>query len=53
MQGPDPEKPGQLDYDRADQDTYRDLVTLLKAKSPKFAEVINKQVGKFALATDV
>ncbi|KAL8616112.1 hypothetical protein ACOMHN_064662 [Nucella lapillus] len=45
--GPDPEKPGQLDYDRLDQDTYRDLVTLLKAKSPKFAEVVNKK--EFAL----
>lgn len=41
--GPDPEKPGQLDFERPDQDIYRDLVTLLKAKSPKFAELINQQ----------
>ncbi|KAK7112459.1 outer dynein arm-docking complex subunit 2-like [Littorina saxatilis] len=45
--GPDPERPGQLLYDRTDQDTYRDLVTLLKAKSPKFAQIISKQ--EFAL----
>ncbi|KAK7500939.1 hypothetical protein BaRGS_00007819 [Batillaria attramentaria] len=48
--GPDPEKPGHLDYSRPDQDTYRDLVTLLKAKSPKFAEIINQQ--EFALHED-
>lgn len=31
-------------YDRT-SDVYRDLVTLLKSKSPHFAENINKQVG--------
>ncbi|XP_025084280.1 armadillo repeat-containing protein 4-like isoform X2 [Pomacea canaliculata] len=41
--GPDPEKPGQLILDRADEDIHRDLVTLLKAKSSKFTELINKQ----------
>ncbi|XP_076445145.1 outer dynein arm-docking complex subunit 2-like [Babylonia areolata] len=45
--GPDADKPGQLDYERLDQDTYRDLVTLLKAKSAKFTEVIGKK--EFAL----
>ncbi|XP_041374368.1 outer dynein arm-docking complex subunit 2-like isoform X2 [Gigantopelta aegis] len=41
--GPVEGKKGELDYDRLDQDTYRDLVTLLKAKSPKFVELIGKQ----------
>lgn len=43
MKGPDQEKMGQLDHDRMDQDTYRDIVTLLKAKSPKFSQMISKQ----------
>lgn len=41
--GPSDEKSGQLDHDRPDSDTHRDLVSLLKAKSPKFAEMIEKQ----------
>jgi len=40
--GPE-DKSGNLDYNRPDADTYRDLVTLIKAKSPKFAEMIEKQ----------
>lgn len=31
-------------YDRT-SNVYKDLVTLLKSKSPHFAENINKQVG--------
>merc|ERR1712154_228097 len=42
MGGPE-DKSGNLDYNRPDADTYRDLVTLIKAKSPKFAEMIEKQ----------
>ncbi|KAJ8320963.1 hypothetical protein KUTeg_002550 [Tegillarca granosa] len=33
---------GELDYDR-EGDSYKDLITLLKDKSPKFAEMIDKQ----------
>merc|ERR1711874_37339 len=41
--GPSDDKSGQLDYDRPDGETHRDLVTLIKSKSPKFAEMIEKQ----------
>ncbi|RUS87840.1 hypothetical protein EGW08_004373 [Elysia chlorotica] len=41
--GPSKEKSGQLDYGRPDSDTYRELVTMIKAKSPHFAEMISKQ----------
>ncbi|ESP04270.1 hypothetical protein LOTGIDRAFT_224011 [Lottia gigantea] len=41
--GPDPEKPTQLDYTRPDSTTYRDLVSLLKDNSSKFAELIDQQ----------
>ncbi|CAL1542374.1 unnamed protein product [Lymnaea stagnalis] len=41
--GPTNDKNGQLDYDRPDSDTYRDLVSLLKAKSPHFATMITQQ----------
>lgn len=46
FQGPDKDKPGQIDYERPEQDIFRDLVTLLKAKSSRFAEMIEKQVGR-------
>lgn len=42
MQGPDSQ--GDLDYEK-EGDSYRELVTLLKDKSPKFAEMIDKQVS--------
>ncbi|XP_046364085.1 outer dynein arm-docking complex subunit 2-like [Haliotis rufescens] len=48
--GPDKDKPGQIDYERPEQDIFRDLVTLLKAKSSRFAEMIEKQ--EFALRVD-
>ncbi|KAK3760316.1 hypothetical protein RRG08_063072 [Elysia crispata] len=41
--GPSKEKSGQLEYERPDSDTYRELVTMIKAKSPHFAEMISKQ----------
>lgn len=41
FQGPDNQ--GDFDYER-EGDSYRELVTLLKDKSPKFAEMIDKQV---------
>lgn len=44
--GPDPKQSGELDYSKQG-DSYRELVTLLKDKSPKFAEMIDKQ--SFAL----
>lgn len=44
--GIDPNKTGELDYTKQG-DSYRELVTLLKDKSPKFAEMIEKQA--FAL----
>ncbi|KAL4217388.1 Armadillo repeat-containing protein 4 [Mactra antiquata] len=44
--GVDNSKPGELDYTKQG-DSYRELVTLLKDKSPKFAEMIDKQ--EFAL----
>lgn len=40
--GLDPNQPGELDYTKQG-DSYRELVTLLKDKSPKFAEMIDKQ----------
>merc|ERR1711974_431064 len=43
MGGPSDDKSGQLDYERPDTDTFKDLVTLVKKKSPKFAEMIEKQ----------
>ncbi|XP_060598171.1 outer dynein arm-docking complex subunit 2-like isoform X1 [Ruditapes philippinarum] len=44
--GVDPNKAGELDYTKQG-DSYRELVTLLKEKSPKFSEMIEKQA--FAL----
>ncbi|KAH9496197.1 Armadillo repeat-containing protein 4 [Bulinus truncatus] len=41
--GPSADKNGQLNYDRLDNDTFRELVPLLKAKSPYFAEMITQQ----------
>ena len=38
----DPSKQGDLDYTKQG-DSYRELVTLLKDKSAKFAEMIEKQ----------
>ena len=46
FQGLDPAQPGELEYTKQG-DSYRELVTLLKDKSPKFAEMIDKQ--SFAL----
>ena len=46
FQGLDPNQPGELDYTKKG-DSYRELVTLLKSTSPKFAEMIDKQ--SFAL----
>lgn len=40
--GIDPNKVGELNYTKQG-DSYRELVTLLKEKSPKFAEMIEKQ----------
>ena len=37
-----PSNTGELDYTKQG-DSYRELVTLLKEKSPKFAEMIDKQ----------
>lgn len=37
-----PDSQGDLDYEK-EGDSYRELVTLLKDKSPKFAEMIDKQ----------
>lgn len=33
-----------MDYEK-EGDSYRELVTMLKEKSPKFAEMIDKQVS--------
>ncbi|XP_059145279.1 outer dynein arm-docking complex subunit 2-like isoform X1 [Physella acuta] len=41
--GPQLENNGLLDYERADEETYRELVSLLKAKSPHFADLITRQ----------
>jgi predicted transcriptional regulator len=45
LQGPDSQ--GDLDYEK-EGDSYRELVTLLKDKSPKFAEMIDKQVSNLS-----
>ena len=42
FQGPDSSQAGELDYNKQG-DSYRELVTLLKDKSQKFAEMIDKQ----------
>ncbi|KAK6166600.1 hypothetical protein SNE40_023253 [Patella caerulea] len=48
--GPVNDKANHLDYGRPDSNTYRDLVSLLKSKSAKFSELIDKQ--EFALKVE-
>ncbi|KAK6961463.1 adhesion G-protein coupled receptor D1, partial [Biomphalaria glabrata] len=41
--GPSADKNGQLNFENPGTDTYREIVSLLKAKSPHFAEMITQQ----------